>query len=603
MMKLLFPFLLVLLLPLVVSGQNKPDEKETALSDSVTIYKKIKKFSIKRKWTSWLYGAIFIDPGKSKAKKGEKSPGKRKDNFNNYKKRIIREITIITLDPFGANISDTTLVVENKLVNIGNTLHKKSRKLTIQNQLLFREDHKLDPYKLRESERILRSSEYVRDAKITVNPAEKDSVDIVVLVQDQWSILGAVNGRKVEVFDVNFLGLAHRISGSVNYGGVEKFTYNASYHVPYIRNTFITAGAFYNTSLINGLKGVSVGREFYSPLTKWAGGIDLIQRRAIDLIPVNDTLNAEVPVKYNYQDFWGGVSFKIRAGEEDRERGARLVTTGRILNTIYRNNFLEFEDSSKIYQNSTLYLASIGYSVRRYYKDRYIYKFGRFEDVPEGSLIALVGGYEKREIYGRHYMGIRGAVGRHVENLGYLSGALEYGSFINTGNLEKGVFNGNFSYFSDLWSLKRWAMRQFIYYSYTKGYNRDPNEWIEINGSNGLYGFDGNNARGKNRMMLSFENVLYTPFQLLGFHFATLAFAGFGLVGDSNSPLLKSRLHQVYGLGLLIRNENLIINTFQLSFGVYPNPGGPTFKFNPISGYQLRFNDFFLSKPDLITYR
>jgi len=78
------------------------------------------------------------------------------------------------------------------------------------------------------------------------------------------------------------------------------------------------------------------------------------------------------------------------------------------------------------------------------------------------------------------------------------------------------------------------------------------------------------------------------------------------LVDSNSSFFLKSTVYQVYGIGLLVRNENLIINSFRFSFAFYPNePGraGVDFKINPFGAYDLRFNDFFLSKPGPVSYQ
>ena len=47
-----------------------------------------------------------------------------------------------------------------------------------------------------------------------------------------------------------------------------------------------------------------------------------------------------------------------------------------------------------------------------------------------------------------------------------------------------------------------------------------------------------------------------------------------GLLGNDNSPFYNSHMYQGYGIGLLVKNELLVISTFQFSFGFYPNVPG-----------------------------
>ena len=106
-------------------------------------------------------------------------------------------------------------------------------------------------------------------------------------------------------------------------------------------------------------------------------------------------------------------------------------------------------------------------------------------------------------------------------------------------------------------------------------------------------------------MVLSSETVAYLPYNLIGFHFAPILMVGVALIGDPKNPLLKSRLYQSYSLGIMVRNENLLSSTFQISFGLYPfTPDGRNvvYVYNPVTSFTLRVRLFEFSRPEFVSY-
>ncbi len=154
-------------------------------------------------------------------------------------------------------------------------------------------------------------------------------------------------------------------------------------------------------------------------------------------------------------------------------------------------------------------------------------------------------------------------------------------------------------------------MRQFVYLQATNGLNRIAGEYITLNGRNneGLYGFNSFAVMGQNKSLLKFESIIYTPFDYAGIQVAAVVFAGFGKIGRPNPAyafINENTIYQAYGLGFLIRKENLVVNTIQISFGYYPNlPDGTgnQIRYNPIGINNLNLRDFDISKPDFVNYR
>lgn len=626
-------FLLVCLLPYNrIVGQNappslKPDsvsiipdslykEKrkihlDSIAADSVKIYEKIRKFALKNKITYLIYKSVFVEPENGTAAKDStpvQKPKKirKKDNLKQYRGKIIRNIEIITLDPFGTSINNLLNETSNKLEQLGNRLHINTRKIAIYNQLLFRKNEELDPLSLKESERLIRQLVYVRDARIAVAPVKnRDSVDVYVITQDLWSITGSAaiskSSATVKGRDNNFLGTGQQLENTVhyNFNSRPRLEVTGSYSVPNIRHSFFSSKVYYRFSEESSYQGISVDRQFYSTITKYAGGLTLLNSTSKGNFVSTSGDTIQSTLAYKLTDAWWGRSFQLTRGKSDLDRIIRLVVTGRVYNTLYYKHPEEEYDPQGIYQPSTLYLTSIGYSTRNYYKDYNIFRFGYTEDVPEGRLYALVTGYENRIKNPRSYSGIIISGGSHLERSGYLSGSVEFGSFFRQLKAEKGAIRGDISYFTDLHQFGHWSTRLFTSFAMVHGFKRDPSELLTLNDD--LYGLK-TNTTGTTKLLLKFQNVVYTPIRFLGFQFAIIAFAGYGMLA-SQEAFLRNKIYNSYGIGLLIRNEQLVVSTFQLSLGFYPNlDEGIGYKFNPVSSYNPTFKSYFLSKPGLVSY-
>jgi hypothetical protein len=83
----------------------------------------------------------------------------------------------------------------------GNKLHVKTRTSTIRNLLLFRENQVFDSLLVKESERLVRSSNYITDVSFYVSETSEnsDSVDVFIRELDKWSIIpgGSLSSTRI----------------------------------------------------------------------------------------------------------------------------------------------------------------------------------------------------------------------------------------------------------------------------------------------------------------------------------------------------------------------------------------------------------------------
>ena len=324
-----------------------------------------------------------------------------------------------------------------------------------------------------------------------------------------------------------------------------------------------------------------------------------------------DTLDAINPdfvpydLRFNTQDVWAGKAIEIFKTGREKELITNLVFTARYLRIRYSERPVVQNDPFHIYSDEDFYLGSIGITARKYVQDKYIFKFGITEDVPAGKVYSLTAGYQVKENSRRLYLGMRLSSGNYFK-WGYLSSNLEYGTFINGSHSEQGIFTAGINYSTVLFEIGRWKFRQFVKPQMTVGINWFPYDSLTLNDGYGLDGFKSPVLSGTQRLLLTLQTQSYAPWSLLGFRFGPYLNCSFGMIGDDAGGLKGSRVYTQVGIGVLIKNHNLVINTFQISVSFYPlipGIGNNVLKMNSIKTSDFGFRDFEIGKPGQIIYQ
>jgi hypothetical protein len=594
----------------IVDTVSKP--KHYTKFDS-TIYR----FSNETRLGKFLFKNLYDKPQQESKPIDNMQSRQKQDRINKFEGKIIRNVYFKTLDPFGTEVDDTLILKRGFVEDIGNRINIGTRQSNIQSLILFKKGDEIDPLRIKESERLLRRQEYIRDARILVPANTKrnaDSIDLIVVVQDRWSINASIGASTTSsdfrVTESNLLGTGSRITQAGQYDIPKgKFSnWQGELSDNNIKNTYVDGRMFYNISPLLRFHGINFNRTFFSPLTKWAGSAGISRFNETKEYTVSDGIIIPAKLSYNISDVWLGRSVKINQNFENGRTNS-LIIGARYVKTDYVERPSPGLDTISTFSDGNLYLFSLGFSSRRYYKDKKIYRFGNTEDIPEGRSFNAVFGLIDESNTNYIYNGLKYSAGQHIMNFGYLSGSVQYGVYYNNYIASRGVFTVDASYFSDLWSKGKWNMRQFVYMQVTNGLNRLANDAISLNGrgTEGLYGFNSFAVLGQNKTLLKFESIIYTPFNFAGIQVASVVFAGFGKIGRPlYANVNPSTVYQAYGLGLLLRKENLVVNTIQISIGFYPNiptGTGTNFKYNPIGINNLNLRDFDVSKPELINYR
>jgi hypothetical protein len=587
-------------------------EKKAATDSTLIGYQKIEKIAKKSKFTTSLHRLIFKST--SVKQTGIKTT-QIVSNYLQFEGKIIRKISIQTLDPFGFSDSDSTKTPRHFASKAGNAVHIKTKKFTIRNILLIEENEPFDSLKVKETERLIRSQRFVRRVTIyteNVPGSSADSVDVKITVLDSWSLIptpsATTKKASYELLERNFLGSGHSWDNKYTHELDDKRrAFSTRYIIPNIKNTYIQTTLNYQIDVNKDYsKYIEIERKFFSPLTRWAGGI-LLENRLLKDSLIDSNSNYELQTfKYGTIDTWGGQSTPILKGNSETERTTNLIATLRYYKRNYERRISEDFDPYAFYSNEAFWLAGIGVSSRKYVKDEYIFNYNITEDVPIGKYYGITAGIQDKNDNTRFYVGARATLGDYFK-WGYFSTNYEYGTFFNDGKNEQSAFLAELYYFTRLFEPGKWKIRQFFKSNMVFGGHRVDikGDQLSINEANGITGFNDAKLIGTKKMIFSFQTQSYSPWELAGFRFNPFFNYTLAFIGDSENGFKKSEGFSKIGLGILLSNDYLVFSTFQFSIAFYPkipNEGRNIFRTNNFNTRDFGYLDFEINKPRTVFY-
>ena len=511
--------------------------------------------------------------------------------------KIIKNIFINNIDVAGPSIEDDNNWEPDLFGKLGNALHFKTRIQVIRNILLFKEGQNSDPYKIKESERLLRQSGYFYDARIDVEKTdEPGKVNVTVITKDKWTLTPRLSyspQRKhgyIGLSDNNLLGMGHSAGINISrdedphigWGGELNYTVNN------IKGSFVNASAGIASNNKSNLFRIGLDRTFYTTAARWAGGLNFTWQHDELRFVDNNTISL-IPHSYDTQDLWIGRSFPVLFGSTQFRKNTSFILSGRYYRKHYTIRPNVLPDSNKIFENNRLYLFSIGLINREFYKSFYVNEFGVTEDIPIGGLFSFTTGSDSREFYNRWYFGMQILYSSLLKRLGYFSGNFELGGFRSSDAWEQNTIRLDLIYHSFLFQQNNWKARFFFGNNFVLGFNRFTGEQIYLERTTGMPGFNEFSAAGVKRNVTNLELRFFTPYNVLGFVIGGTIFADYGLISGAGRSLLSGRLYQGYGFGMRTQNESISKTNFEIAL-VY-NP------YNPVSGRgetQVIFNASFV---------
>ena len=573
-------------------------------------YTKIKDFAYKAKWTKELYKMVFVNPhrGYLNVMRTQNS----EERFKAYSGKVIHDISIVVLPPYGTSVYDTAYFEEDMgwLKNLANKTHMKTAEKVIRRQLTIKPGMLLVPFELVQNEILLRRLDYIDDANmiVTEDPDNPAQVNVTLICKDQLSWGATVESNFLNSFDIglenkNFMKLGHVLNYEFSYRGTKdkKWGNELEYKVNSLWGTHINIRGYYRNDYREKEVFVDVERQFLTNRMKWAGGMGVGRVFYSDDLPDRNVNRLEELFNYHYQDVWLGKSFLLPYRYSYNQN---MFLTGRFFTTLFNNRPLVTDDTNHLYYNRRDYFAAFTYIKMKYYKANLIYDFGRTEDIPTGLMLSLTTGYEKSEF----------------DNYGYIAGECHYshfnkyderyyaleaalGSYVNEDGFTRGTLKLGASHISNLCS---WGSFKFRFYNdvhYVKGIRRYPGDFLYMEDRN-IRGFSSDTLRGNQKLSSSLATTFFLPYIKKGFRVSISSFCDFGVIAADNKKLVHSKTYWGFGVGVNLRNDNVVIKNISFRFAVYPTipEDGRSFQAILSSGNRGSFYDYHVTKPQVIQY-
>ncbi len=528
----------------------------------------------RHKVTKWLYDWVIC-----MANETDSTDLSSYEYYKTFENKTIGSIAIKSLDVFGPDFTDTAKITNIWLEKWANKLHSKSNLYVIRKNLWIKEGQELDPDLVMDNERLLRSLPYLKDVRIIIkpHPINDNLVDILILTKDVFSLgisgnIGSINKGELGIYDKNILGVGHEIGTKLiaHTDLTPHIGFEAYYSINNVKGNFIDFSAGYTNTYLREGMFFSFERDFLRPQSVYAGGLTFLRSFRSDRINLNDPVLIDYPLDYLFLDTWYGRRLKREIYPTDSRFQVNI--SGRVRYASFYDRPLPDINGNQFFANSTFYLGSLSFSRRSYVRDYLIYSYGITEDIPKGYLHELVFGYDHNEFGDRWYSHLYLSTGNLFKNKPfYFFTSFGLGTFWKPDGAEQGMADFKVNYISPLFQVWRNQSRQFIKLNYTLGINRFEIEDLLLRNSDGIRGFGSRIGKGKQRLTLNVENVFFQKRSILNFQTAFFSFFDVGIVGPANESIFKQSYYAGLGLGLRIRNENLIFKTIQIRLAYYPN--------------------------------
>lgn len=548
------------------------------------------------------------------------SPNDLKRNevpFLGYQGYIIRNIFVNEL-PFGIPISDSSKRIVNVLTKLANGLHAVTNASVIRKNLFFQSADTVNAYLLADNVRYLRQLPYIQDVSLRVIPVSfySDSADIIVFTKDVFSISGSIGSlglpqSDVEVREDNLGGTGNAVifHGLVDTDRDKQLGYGLGYIYRNIGGSFMNAEVGYQ-SFYNAIDGPKEENLYYlnfiRPLEnrymRWTYDFRGSFHATRHMYDPDSVYQNFFEYEYHNLEAWAGYNLNATNFSQDKEdntlrkiAGLRFVDRKfHQLPLKYQNEyFWRFADLRGIFGSMTFYRQN-------FYKTKYIYGFGRNEDIPEGLNLTLTAGFSRKENLTRPFLGFNYERSYFNENNNYLSYKIRAEGNLGKGAIEDVNILGGISYVRHLNELgKGWAQRYFMSLDAAQQVNTVLNEPLYLNSKFGLPEFGNNRVGGTLRATFKVESVFFSPWNVAAFRFAPFIFANTSFFTPYK---MSADLYNSFGAGLRTRNESLIFGTLELRAFYFPegNFRDKSFRFDISTNIRFKYNPQLVSKPDFI---
>jgi hypothetical protein len=447
---------------------------------------------------------------------------------------------------------------DKALYRLANRLHIKTKESAVRAQLLFQTGDTYSARVLAETERALRSLDYLHDAFIRPVAYDGRKVDILVMTRDVWTLnpgisyerKGGENSASIEIEEENLLGYGKNVKVSWS-SDVQRESLLMQWRDPNVWQSRWQSNLAYSINDDGRLRQIEFERPFYSLDTSWSAGETLFDFSRVD--PRYDL--GEIVDEFRHDEAFAELRGGWSAGLKDG------WTTRWLAGMRYDDNTFAIEpgriapaelppDRKLVYP-----WAGVTWLEDRYITTKNLDRIGRVEDLHFGSAASLQLGWAATELGSDRNALIAAAAARTAYAFDerrwlFLEGGL-------SGRLESGeIADGLASAAGRLY----WRQsRGRVFFARAEGAATealDPEDQLQLGGDNGLRGYPLRYQTGTSRALVTLEQRFYSdwfPFRLFyvggAIFFDTGRTWGRGAVGNESLGWLKD-----IGFGLRLGN-------------------------------------------------
>lgn len=503
-------------------------------------------------------------------------------SMDQYDGVTIGKITIVNLPVFNLNDPEEN----NALYKFINGIHSPTQQYVVRRQLLFKEGDALEPRLLTESERLLRDNSYLSDAIVLPHQRCGDSLDLVVVARDLWTLLpklyfsrkGGNNKYGLILEDENVFGTGNTMFLEF-IKDRERDTTALGYRTKQLFGTRVTLDAVYSDTTDGINKQLEITRPFYALDTSWSLGAKINERTFEESLEAfNQDITTFDHTENEYQ-LSAGYSQGLKegftrrytfgfTGTEDIFESADITATipaDRKLSypwaqySIVEDNFVIYRNLNALYRTEDVpigveFSSSLGYAHEKFDSElsQWVFTFS-FSDFP----LTLERHLLKTELE------LDGFWDRDIND------------FVNT------VATIELSYY---WLMTQ-KQRVYVGLSYDHGENLAQDQLLQLGGDEGLRGYPSEYLLGDRRFLVNLEHRYFFNAHYLNlFRFAGVIFFDVGqTMYNENTVGEDSELLTSTGVGIRINSSKTSITRI-----IHLDLAFPLNEKDELDDYQLR---------------
>jgi len=545
------------------------------------------------------------------------------NNIELLRKYDVKEINTIIIEQhnFSTNINLPQLNNKDFFTQLANKLHISNNDETVRKNLFFKTNDTFNPTIIAYNEKWLRDLPFLQDARIiaTTLPYDTSKVDIHVISKDILPYGGQLNIRnensyQANISNANLWGIGHAIQINHNFDKTRNPNPGWGYDIN-LRNVL---GSFinidggindYSNNIVNDepssfkqyLRG---SLPLLNPLSNWTGGFEFSSFKNKNVYPTiwTDSLfKNQLQYENDYIDFWLGYQLFQKNKSKDNYR--RFILIRHEENHFDSRPIHYLDQLDKNYQNINAQFFAFTLFKQEVIRTKYLYGFGRNEDLPIGQSITFTAASYQRDESRLPYFGIR------------------YEKYVlhTNGDYTHLLMNGGSSYFENTIQDFRWlssiekisrlkyfdnglGYRNILNISFTQTLKNKFNEALLINSIYGIPQLNKERIKGGTRISANWETNIYNTKQWFGFKHAPFIFANVTYIRSVEEPIKMGDIYTAIGSGMRVRNENLIFGTIELKGYYFPRTQLQLSPWNISlsTNFRFKYNSSILTKPDFV---